>query len=527
MVQVDQYPFSEDDIRQIREHGLTLEEVERQLELFEMPSPYLRLYRPCIAGDGITVIDEERRQAFTEIFEREAPKRVCLKFVPASGAASRMFKSLLHYLTQGKAILREAIVSQSQAGQKDAKELLTFMDGIRNFAFFNELKPTMQKRGYHIDNLLDKGEFTDILGFLLSEKGLNYSHLPKGLLKFHKYPEGSRTAFEEHLVEAAAYVRDENGHSHLHFTVSKEHLEEFQRLLEVMIPLYERKYQVSFDVSFSTQKKSADTLAVDLNNRPFRYGNGRLLFRPGGHGALIENLNDLKGHIIFIKNIDNVVPDRLKPETFKWKKIMGGYLMTLQSEIFSYLEKLTLTVTGDQVLNEAMAFVKEELSQSVPVSIENGSPETKKTFLMEKLDRPIRVCGMVQNVDEPGGGPFWVKERSGETSRQIVETAQIDRDSQDQQAILASSTHFNPVDLVCGVRDWKGRAFDLRKFVDPKAVFISRKSKDGKDLKALEHPGLWNGAMARWITIFVEVPRITFNPVKTVNDLLRKEHQPG
>ncbi len=521
------YPFSEDDIGQIRDHQLTLEEVERQLELFEMPSPYLKLCRPSTAGDGIAVIGEERRQAFADLFEREAPKRACIKFVPASGAASRMFKTLLRYQSRGSEILRGPVMSEAKAGQKDAKELVVFMDGIRNFAFFDELRALMSKRGYDVDGLIERGQFTDIIDFVLTKEGLDYSNLPKGLLGFHHYQKGSRTAFEEHLVEAAHYVVDQNRSSALHFTVSEGHLERFQHLLEEVKPAYEENYGVAFSVSFSIQKRSTDTLAVDLNNRPFRQGDGRLLFRPGGHGALIENLNDLEGDIIFIKNIDNVVPDRLKPETFQWKKIMGGYLITLQRQVFSHLKRLKATAPDDRVLNEAMAFLKGELSLPIPGVIENGSAETKKTFLTEQLDRPIRVCGMVQNVDEPGGGPFWVNEGSGEASRQIVETAQIDPNSPEQRVILASSTHFNPVDLVCGVRDWKGALFDLRKFVDPKAVFISQKSKDGKDLKALEHPGLWNGAMARWITLFVEVPRITFNPVKTVNDLLRKEHQPG
>ncbi len=521
------YPFSQDDLRQIRGHGLTLQEVERQLELFEMPPPYLRLYRPCIAGDGITVIDERRGHTLREIFEQEAPKRACLKFVPASGAATRMFRTLLRYQAKGKEVLREAVLAEAQAGQKDAMELENFMEGIRNFAFFDELASLMREKGYHLDELIERGQFTEVIDFVLTEKGLNYSNQAKGLLKFHYYPEGSRTAFEEHLIEGANYVAHQNGSSALHFTVSEEHLEEFQYLFKRLEGFYEDKYKVRFAVSFSIQKQATDTLAVDLDNRPFRQRDGRLLFRPGGHGALIENLNDLEGDILFIKNIDNVVPDRLKPETYKWKKILGGYLISIQRKAFNYMERLESADSEDEVLDEAMAFLKDDLFQPVPVSMGRASPKTIRAFLVKQLDCPIRVCGMVRNVDEPGGGPFWAEERSGEISRQIVETAQIDPGSREQQAILGSSTHFNPVDLVCGVRDWKGRPFDLREFVDPKAVLITRKSKDGKDLKALEHPGLWNGAMAKWITLFVEVPRITFNPVKTVNDLLRKEHQPG
>ncbi len=275
------------------------------------------------------------------------------------------------------------------------------------------------------------------------------------------------------------------------------------------------------------QKKSTDTIAVGLDDNPLRDKKGRLLFRPGGHGSLIENVNDLKGDIVFIKNIDNVVPDRLKSETFRWKKILGGYLITLQAQIFSYMQKLSSGIADDPLLDQIAAFVRDELSLPLTDSITISSPEEKRVFLMGRLNRPIRVCGMVRNEGEPGGGPFWVQDQAGKGSPQIVEEAQIDPASKEQQQILSSSTHFNPVDLVCGVSDWQGRPFDLRQYVDENAVLISEKSKDGKALKALEHPGLWNGAMARWITLFVEVPLVTFNPVKTVIDLLHKEHQPG
>lgn len=518
--------FTDDDIRQIEDHGLSLEEVNRQLDIFKKPFPYLDLLRPCLTGDGIKVIDTERMRALIETYEREAPKRSCLKFVPASGAASRMFKTPVKFLNQEKEINRESVVAEADGGQKDAQDLLTFMGGIRQFAFFKDLKSMMSRNGLDIDALLEKGQFPEIIRFLLKEPGLNYASLPKGLLKFHTYPEGNRTAFEEHLVEAASYVADRNRKCRLQFTVSREHLGDFEVLLERVRPLYEEKYDASFDVTFSMQKKSTDILAVDLENRPFRQKDGKILFRPGGHGSLIENLNDLEGDIVFIKNIDNVVPDWIKPDTFKWKKILGGYLIDIQSRVFRYLNALSSGAPDDAYLDRVTDFVRDELCLSVPVAKENAPAREKGAFLMETINRPIRVCGMVKNVGEPGGGPFWVRDKSGESSRQIVEMAQIDPDYETHQDILAASTHFNPVDLVCGVSDFEGRPFDLRQYVDPSAVFIAQKSKDGKDLKALEHPGLWNGAMARWITIFVEVPIITFNPVKTVNDLLRKEHQP-
>ncbi len=514
-------------MRQIEDQELTLEEVNRQLDIFKMPLPYLDLHRACTAGDGIQIIDNEKMQALMETYEQEAPKRDCLKFVPASGAASRMFKTLLGFLNRGKEIIRESVASEVEGGKKDAQDLLTFMDGIRQFAFFEELKYVISGNKLDMDTLLKKGQFTEIIRFLLNETGLNYAGLPKGLLKFHGYSEGSRTAFEEHLVEAASYVIDRNRECRLHFTVSREHLRAFDGLLERVRPVYEQNYNGIFKVTFSMQKKSTDTLAVDMENSPFREKEGRILFRPGGHGSLIENLNDLEGDIIFIKNIDNVVPDRLKPDTFKWKKILGGYLIDVQSRVFSFLKELSSGDPDAAFLDRVMDYVKDELCLTVPVANEKAPFGDKRDFLMETLNRPIRLCGMVKNVGEPGGGPFWVRDKNDEISLQIVEMAQIDPNSKEHQRILASSTHFNPVDLVCGVSDFKGRPFDLRRYVDQDAVFIAQKSKDGKDLKALEHPGLWNGAMARWITIFVEVPIITFNPVKTVNDLLRKEHQPG
>ena len=556
---MDKDVFTDKDLRQIEECGITIDEVHRQLNLFKMPKLFLKLAGPCTVGDGITIFDPEKKGSLIRTYETGGPGHKCVKFVPASGAASRMFKVLLWYLNQEREITRDAVSVEASAGDGDTQQLLDFMDGLKKFAFFRELKSALSDKSFNVDTLLEKGHFRDILHFLLTDDGLDYAHLPKGLLKFHKYPEGSRTAFEEHLVEAASYVADEDGRCPLHLTVSQEHLNGFDSSFKIARPIYEERYGVVYDISFSMQAKSTNTLAVKLDNTPFRQEDGRLLFRPGGHGALLKNLNDIDGEIIFIKNIDNVVPDHLKPETFKWKKITGGYLISIQNQIRGYMKKLASghadhqkikyerrtsnierpgkrqTPTSNEkqtsslgiLLAEATTFLEEKLLLSIPEPIKSASPEAKRTYLMERLDRPVRVCGMVKNVEEPGGGPFWVADETGERSLQIVETGQIDLDSKEQRDILEASTHFNPVDLVCGVRDWQGRPFDLSGFVDPKAVLISQKSKDGKDLKALEHPGLWNGSMARWITLFVEVPGITFNPVKTVNDLLRKEHQPG
>ena len=520
-----QHVFSDKDLKQISNHGLTVSAVQKHLDMFKMPPPHLDLLAPCTPGDGIKVIDQEKIQELTETYEQEAKKGRCLKFVPGSGAASRMFKTLLKFQNRETEILREAVAREAQEAQEEAQELLEFMNSTKRFAFFKDLKSVMSENRFDLDTLVEKGQFTDIVRFLVSEIGLNYAHLAKGLLKFHEYPEGSRTAFEEHLVEAAYYVKDENGWCPLHFTVSQSHLEEFRNLLKRVKPVYEQKQGVSFHVAFSVQKKSTDILAVDLDNQPFREKDGRLLFRPGGHGALIENLNDLKGDIVFLKNIDNVACDRFKPETIRWKKILGGYLIAIQNQIFNYVERLSSGAVERDLIENIMHFIRKELLLSIPSFTKKTSAEETKAMFLEKLNRPVRVCGMVRNVKEPGGGPFWVKDQTGERSLQIVEKAQIDPESKEQKVILAASSHFNPVDLVCGVCNWEGRPFDLLKFVDPNAVLISKKSKEGKDLKALEHPGLWNGAMARWITIFVEVPGITFNPVKTVNDLLREAHQ--
>ncbi len=515
--------FTSTDLRQIENHGLTVEDVMRQMERFAMPPFHLRLHRPCTPGDGIRVLTSEEIFSFEDLFEREKAAHSRTKFVPASGAASRMFKVLLKFLHTGPSLNVESLATQADS---DARALLTFFENINRFAFFHDLDARIGSAGGSVKGLLHDGDLKTILEFLLTDRGLNYSALPKGLLNFHSYGDGSRTAFEEHLVEAASYIADQDTVCKLHFTVSKEHLQPFRSHFERVRDRHEQKNGVSYKIDLSLQKTSTDTLAVDLDNLPFRLKDGRLLFRPGGHGALVENLNDLNADMVFIKNIDNVVPDRLKGTTAQWKKILGGLLIHLQNQAFRYLEILSGETSRGHLLDKAMAFAEKDLLLVPPETSKRASPETRRKYLLEMLNRPIRVCGMVRNEGEPGGGPFWVVDRKGNHSCQIVEMAQIDLQSEEQKGIIAKSTHFNPVDLVCSVRDWKGEPFDLRRFVDPEAVFISRKSKEGKDLKALELPGLWNGAMARWNTLFVEVPPITFNPVKTINDLLRKEHQP-
>ena len=524
---MDSLVLTDGDFEQMRSLGITEEQVRYQVAFFEKGRTHLKLARPCTLGDGIISISEDAMEAMSLNHQEAARKGRLLKFVPTSGAASRMFKVLLKFNSESDMISREEIVGKATQGDQQAKDCLAFIDGIRKFAFFEDLKQVMKQNGFDLERLIEKGQIKEILESLLTEKGLDYASLPKGLLKFHRYHDGSRTALEEHLVEAAEYAQDAERRSRLHLTVSPEHQEGFTALLEgVNKQRYGAKCTVEYQVAFSVQKESTNTIAVDMANRPFREEDGRILFRPGGHGALIENLNDIKGNIIFIKNIDNVVPDRLKGETFKWKKILGGLLVATQKKIFAYLKRLSNGSSDELLIEEALAFVNSSLHILPPNGGLPQSLEAQKEYLVEKLNRPVRVCGVVRNVGEPGGGPFWVEGKDGSLSLQIVESAQVDTESEEQQKIWNSATHFNPVDIVCGVRDYRGEPFDLRRYVDQDAVFISRKSKDGRDLKSLELPGLWNGAMADWITVFVEVPIITFNPVKAINDLLRKEHQP-
>jgi hypothetical protein len=514
--------FNEKDFQQISGKKIKISEMERQIDCFVKGFPFIRLHAPAtIENKGILKhTDSEIRQMANE-FNKIIASHSLVKFVPASGAATRMFKSLFSFIE--KFDKSEKAIHDLHS-DKSFNSVAKFIVELENFAFYEDLKKVMAEQKISLDECIKNHDYHAVINFLLLENGLNYSTLPKGLLAFHKYREGARTALEEHLVEAAMYCRDDKGIAKIHFTLSPEHIERFDILLDHVKPVYEKKYHVKYEISYSVQKASTDTIAVDMNNSPFREKNGSLVFRPGGHGALIENLNDLKGDIIFIKNIDNIVPDALKPETVLYKKVLAVILVQLQKKIFSYLKILDGKKITEEKLNEIILFAEQSLNIKTSRK-KSGDNSDIIEFLKAKLNRPIRVCGMVKNEGEPGGGPFWVKDKHGEISLQIVESSQVNLDDAQQKNIFSLSTHFNPVDLVCGVKDYKGNNFKLLKYVDPETGFISLKSKDGKELKALELPGLWNGAMADWITLFVEVPLITFNPVKTVNDLLRKEHQ--
>jgi hypothetical protein len=491
------------------------------VELFRNPPPYTRVLRPCRPGDGIRALSLADHAELLSHFDAAARRGRTAKFVPASGAATRMFKDLMSFLA-------------SPPGTEVPGPVRTFFDNLPRFAFYADLAAALAADGISLDQAMREGDWRAVLSHLLEKPGLGYAECPKGLLPFHRYPEGPRTPFEEHLVEAAAIDRDEDGLCLLHFTVSPEHQEGFERLLDRVRPALEERYDCRFEVSFSSQRHATDTLAVDPQNRPFRLADGSLLFRPGGHGALLDNLNELGRDgwdIVLLKNIDNVVPDERKPVVHLWKRLLGGCLLAVREQAFSHLDRLEALdglrgKRAEGVLREAGEFLAGELCRPLPEGFTEGDARERQRFLMEALDRPIRVCGVVRNQGEPGGGPFWVESPSGGISPQIVETSQIDPKDPEQQAALVASTHFNPVDITCGLRDRHGRRYDLHRFVDPATVFIAEKSHAGSPLKALERPGLWNGAMAGWNTVFVEVPDATFAPVKTVLDLLRPEHQP-
>ncbi len=488
------------DLEQLAQAGISEKDALQQLENFRTGFPYLPVTAPATPGHGITQFNEQEQATLVDRFNNWGGSR--LKFVPASGAATRMFKSLFETQSQ---------LAVAPCGEVKDKESAEFFTRLHDFAFYNELMHTGK---------MDKNDKLVVLNTLLGEPGLNYGNLPKGLLLFHNYPDGPRTAFEEHLVEAALYAKDSEGVARLHFTVSPEHRAKFEELVKKVRPQYEKKYNVTFEISFSEQKKSTDTIAADEHNQPFRNADNTLLFRPGGHGALLENLSEITDDVVFVKNIDNIVPDSLKAETIHWKKVLAGLVLQLREQIYHYITDLQNGCEPIK-LKEIAEFLENTFSITLPeVSARDYAP-----LLYAKLNRPLRVCGMVKNVGEPGGGPFIARNADGSESLQVVESAQLDLNNPDTKKIFSEATHFNPVDLVCSFRDYNGGTFDLRKFRDPATGFISIKSKDGKTLKAQELPGLWNGAMSDWNTVFVEVPLITFNPVKTVNDLLRKEHQ--
>ncbi|WP_373495864.1 DUF4301 family protein [Aquiflexum sp.] len=497
--------------KQISDQDMSIENVKEQLTNFKEGFPFLPIVGAATIGNGIKALTETELKHYLDTYPKIAAQKEVVKFVPASGAASRMFKDLFSFLEGDGDILKSSFVQK-------------FFQQIEKFAFYDDLNKSLEREGSSINKAVESGQHKMVISHLLNDEGLGYGQLPKGLLKFHHYADHDRTPTYEHFMEGILYGLGKGNTVRLHFTVSPEHEDKFKEEVAQVQPNLEKEYGVKFDVSYSQQKKSTDTIAVNMDNSPFIEEDGSILFRPAGHGALLENLNEIDGDLIFIKNIDNEVPDRLKSPTKDYKIAIGGLLLEIQEKVFGALKKLD-EESSENAIAHAQSVITNDLGGKLPENYHGLNSEEKKKYLYTKLNRPLRVCGMVKNTGEPGGGPFWVKDDDGSLSLQIAETAQIDLDDATQKEIFKSSTHFNPVDLVCATKNYKGEKFDLLKFRDMRTGFITEKSKSGRDLKALELPGLWNGAMAGWNTVFVEVPLITFNPVKTVNDLLRDEHQ--
>ena len=524
------YELTAEDRADLQARGMSPETIATYIRQFQQGFPPIQLERACTLDDGIARIPAETDRLAQLHAEAAAAGRL-IKFVPASGAASRMFQLPLSFSQQPELHSNQALVRKAAEGDADCQTFQRFLGQLDRLAFAQELRTAVHRNGHTLEGLLGQGQYHTLLTYLLTPAGLNYANLPKGLVPFHVYRDHSRTAFEEHLVEALEYVRDASSVARLHFTVPAPHRQAIQTYLDGVCHRYAQR-GAQLDISYSIQKPATDTIAVDSDSIPVRDSSGALVFRPGGHGALLENLADLQGDIVFIKNIDNVLPDRLKPDTCQYKKLLCGCLLHLQQQAFAHMIRLRASLPSEAdgariVIDAARTFAQDQLSLVLPQDFERTTMPHQRDFLIAQLDRPLRVCGVVKNTGEPGGGPFWVRQANGTISRQIVESSQVDMTNAEQRARWQAATHFNPVDLVCGVRDHRGRPFPLAQFVDPATGFISEKSKDGRSLRALELPGLWNGAMAYWNTVFVEVPSSTFHPVKTVMDLLRPEHQPA
>ncbi len=513
--------FTDKDIEQIKGKGLAVEKVNAQIHLFKKGVPFVNLKSAATTKKGILSLNKEEIHQYISFFDSNRDAVTMVKFVPASGAATRMFKTLFTFLKEYKP-KTESI--NSYINKYKVKELSVFLVGLEKLPFFEEVVNKIHKVIPNFNELSYDERRVEFIKTMLDENRLNLSSYPKGLLPFHRYREHISTAFEEHLFEAALYGSS-NNQANLHFTISERHNHKFDEEFKYIEEDIEEKTSTRFNISFSYQKHSTDTIAVTTKNEPFRDDEGRLVFRPSGHGALLENLNDLDADIIFIKNIDNVVGYKFKEEVGGYKKMLAGILLKIQEQAFKYQKDLENNAANKDDLIQIAEFLSHKMNVQIGSEFKKYSKEFKIKYLFEKLNRPIRVCGMVKNEGEPGGGPFWVSGENETVSLQIVESAQIDKKKKHQKEILKNATHFNPVDLVCGIKDYKGKNYDLTKFVDSETAFITMKTKVDKDIKALELPGLWNGSMAHWNTIFVEVPLITFNPVKTVNDLLKAPHQ--
>ena len=504
--------FTEDDLIYIQNRGNSIDKIQQQLDFFIQGIPKINLVRSAKVVDGIWQFSEEEMNDFVIYFDKHKVNYSIEKFVPASGAATRMFKFLNEFLNDFDV---ENDTINSYINKRNAKDISIFIFGLKNFPFYRELKGKTIQLYPNYYSLSSDAKYHALIKTLLSKEGLDFASKPKGILPFHERDEKIITPIEENIFEAD-FFKKENQKTKIHFTITEEFQPDFEKITNQFSDC---------EIGFSYQNQSTDTLAVNEDNTPFRIEDNKLFFRPGGHGALIDNLNALQSDIIFIKNIDNVSQNHRKViETNK--KLLGGVLLWMQYKIFNYLKLLSSGSVTEAQITEIKDFAENKTAFPLPEEFNFFQTEYKVEYLIKVLNRPIRVCGMVKNEGEPGGGPFWVQDEKGRQTLQIVESSQIDLNNKSQKNIAKEATHFNPVDIVCGVKNFKGEKFDLTQFVDPKAAFITEKTKNGKPIKAFELPGLWNGAMAKWTTIFVEVPLETFNPVKTVNDLLKSSHQP-
>lgn len=501
--------FTQKEINFIESKGISIDEFQQQLQQFQAGFPYINIIKPATINEGIISMDQSIIHQYSYKFEENSKTKSIINFVPASGAATRMFKDLYEYA--------------ARPTDEPKHEVLRFFENISNFPFYNDLKDCLNKDDLDLDDLLDHKEYSTIIDYVLTHKGLNLGNKPKGLLKFHRYDTGCRTAIEEHLVETVSYITSLTNTVNLHFTVSPEHVNQFVEFINKVKDKYEERFKVHYNISFSIQSPSTDKIAVDSNNFPFRDETGNLLFRPAGHGALLSNLNGLDADVVFIKNIDNIAPDHIKESTIQYKKVLGGLLLSYEKKIFRYLN--LLDEDANPVLLDEIAVFLEKRLNVIPSKDLLDDQQSRIIYFREKLDRPLRVCGVVKNEGEPGGAPFWVANLDGSMSLQIVESSQVNHEDEMQELVFKNSGYFNPVDIVCGLKNYKGKKFNLMKYSDPLAGIITRKTWKGKQIKVQELPGLWNGSMSDWNTILVEVPISTFTPVKSINDLLRKEHQ--
>jgi hypothetical protein len=497
--------FSKNDLRQINKSGLTPGDVEKQLAMYRHGSNYLKLNRPCAINDGILSINRAELKELIKIYDKEAGKFKLLKFVPASGAASRMFA--------------EWFLAVEKGGFDSPSLNQSFLRSFKKYPFYSLIK-----QNKCASEFIEQKNIKSLLDYILSAKGLNFGWLPKALIPFHHYRAGeARTALEEHLFEAAQYVRSAGDVCYLHFTISQEHKNNITKKIKAVKSKYENLCRIKYKISSSVQSPLTNMLAVDENNLPLRDAAGNLIFRPGGHGSLLANLKNLDADLIFIKNIDNIAPEKLLKKILPYKKMLGGLALKIQQEIFVILRQME----NDEIDSRQIEKIKNYCSLInvvFPRNMSRQSLKIQKQIIFSSLNRPLRVCAIVRNEGEPGGAPFWVEERDGIQTLQIVESGHVEKNNPKQMKVWSAAQYFNPVDLICCTKNYRGKKFNLDSYVNPDAYLITMKNEKGRSLKALESPGLWNGGMAYWNTVFVELPIIVFNPVKTVNDLLRPEH---